>query len=104
MTTRYEQHNFYFASNQIFNDLRSRTCDLTKADSLPASKAVRTKSPALITEDQNKDNLIQKFWEPERTFQLEAIGTSIGSNHYRVLLPALPGALSIFVLSAHQLL
>jgi hypothetical protein len=23
MTTRHEQHNFYFASNQIFNDLRS---------------------------------------------------------------------------------
>ncbi len=31
-----------FASNQIFNDLRSRTRDPKKPDSLPASKAVLT--------------------------------------------------------------
>ncbi len=45
---------------------------------------------SLKTAVQNKEDLIQKFWEPERTSQMEAIGTSIGETHYRVLLPALP--------------
>jgi hypothetical protein len=60
-----------------------QTRDLAKANSKPASKAVRTKTA------QNAA-LIQKFREPERTFQMEAIGTSVGFTHYRVLLPTTP--------------
>ena len=42
----------------------------------------------------------RNFGTLKELLQLEAIGTSIGSNHYRVLLPALPGAPSTFD-SAH---
>jgi len=58
--TKTRQHNFYFASNQIFKDLRSGTRDLAKANSLPASKAVRTKLLAKrtrMTSSRNYGNL-----------------------------------------------
>src|ERR1700690_714322 len=44
----------------------------------------------------------RNFGNLKELLQLEAIGTSVGSNHYRVLLPALPCArLVLYCHSAH---
>ena len=66
-------HFFYFASNQIFKDLRSR----------PAILRRRIQSRPRKPFGQGHKNIrdpVQKFREPERTSQMEAIGTSVGLN------------------------
>src|SRR5438128_2691431 len=85
--TKTRQHNFYFASNQIFKDLRNGTRD-------PFGKRIpcRPRKPFGQSTLQNahKDDLIQKLWEPERTTSDGGLETTVGFTHYRVLLPSLP--------------
>ena len=73
---------FYFASNQIFKDLRFESAILRRR--------IQSRPRKPFGQRHDVRDLIQKFREPERTFQMEAIGTSVGLAHYRVLLPTVP--------------
>jgi len=65
--TRTRQHNFYFASNQIFKDLRNEPAILAENE-FPAGLESRSDKAPCKT---HKDDLIQKVWETERTTSVE---------------------------------